>query len=435
MISTKREFMRRNETQKSIIHFRWSITLHLCLGWIGVFGQELIAPPEITPQCQSVVKNLLIDLWDRDLVSRGQAEQLYEKTDVKSRGIVLAYVANRLHHGQVREAIAAVQELLIRDTDFLDGLLVRAHLNLRIRDFDQASLDLRGAVRLLAGETFSDAQKEEALYRVGRMIGFLEGPVQHRTNRDLSRITIDEVNKVASPAQLQHFNRGLQEIADLHNQLAQATQGRFERELQAQERADAQIEQSLTVENNNLTQVVAGLAQQMAQVRDQGAQRESQLAAQMVPLEASLYSLEGRLSAARFEVFQLQSELILAQNAPFVCHITIAWIRDRLRLAELNLFSMQNSYAVAVSQINNINLQIQQASLQTQRQLQNLEQERRQATGRMNRNQRQLARIARGPEVAGGKREAMENRLVSLASYIQLPPTAIRQDLLDQFNQ
>jgi hypothetical protein len=401
-------------------------------GRCPIAGQELIEPPTLSPESQPTVKALLVDYWDKSPEIRTQAEQLYGQVPQWSREIVLAYVANRLHGGLVRDAISSLDQWLLQDPGCLDATLIRAHLNLRVRDFDQAILDLRKGVRLLHADQWSDRQREEAFYRIGRMVGFLEGPVQHRANRDLLTTMMQEVQQIAGPAQAAQFKQGLQEILELHRQNALATGERFERELEIQEKSDAQREQSLTQENDQLARVSDGIVQQISQVREQGNQRESQLAAQLGPLEANLYNLDARVSSARFEVLQLHSELVLAQNALIICPITIGWIRDRLRLAELNLFSLQNSYAVAVGQIRNVNLQIQQNSLQTSRHVQSLEVERKQAAGRMNRNQRELARIARGPEVPGGKREAMENRLVSLASYIQLSPAAIRQDLLDR---
>lgn len=395
-------------------------------------GQELIAPPDVSPDSKLVVKSLLVDFWDRTPDVRIRAEQSYSQVEQLSREIVLAYVANRLHAGLVRDAIETLDQWLLQEPACLDSILIRAHLNLRIRDFEQASLDLQKGVRLLNSDDWSEKQREESFYRIGRMVGFLEGPVQHRANRDLLNTMLQEVQQVASPAEAVQFKRGVQQILDLHQQNALATQDRFEKELEIQARSDAQREQSLTQENDQLSRWADGITQQVNQVREQGNQREAQLAAQLGPLESNLYNLDAQVASARMQVFQWHSELVMAQNAPIFCPITDAWIRDRLRLAELNLFSLQNSYNLAAGQVRNINLQIQQNALQTTRQLQGLEAERRQAAGRMTRNQRELARIARGPEIPGGKREGMENRLVSLASYIQLSPAAIRQELLDQ---
>lgn len=394
-------------------------------------GQELIDLTHFTRDSITEVKFFLTEVWSRDANARRRAEERFADLSEPARAIVLAYVANRLHDSQPREALAAMNRAIDRDPQFLDGLLIRAHLNLRLRNFDQALVDLRSAVRLSGSIELNDDLKEIMFYRIGRMIGFLEGPVSHRANQDLLNSLSNEVPNFANDQQIAEMKRGINEVLEIFAELIQQVDQRFEQELETQAQINVNLEQTLTQENQNLQQASALLTDQIDQVRNAAIQREAQLSAQFAPIESNLYSLERQMATARIDLSFLYTELAFAQTAPIICPITLQLLRDRIRLAELNLFSIRNSYAMASNQLAGLQAQLQQLQFQTQQQIQGLNQELRQASVRMNRNQRQLARIAGGPEIEPRKREAILNRSDALSTYVTLTPSAIRQDLLD----
>lgn len=399
------------------------------------WGQELIDLSHFTADSIPAVKNLLTELWSKELSARNQSNQTFAEMDRPSQATVLAFVANRLNDNQPREALAALDQSIHRDPQFLDGLLIRAHLNLRLRNFDQALVDLRSIVRLMDKVELNDVQKNAVFYRIGRMVGFLEGPVSHRVNQDLLNRLSNEIPNFAGNQQFLEIRKGVDEVLQIYAQMVEQVDQRFEVEIEAQARVNENLQQNLTEENQNLQQVLTAITDQMAQVRNEANQREAQLSAQFAPIEANLYNLERQMAAAQLDLSFLYTELAIAQSAPVICHITLRLLRDRIRVADLNLLSIRNSFAVATGQLNSLQVQIQQVQLQAQQQLQNLNREMKQASGKMNRNQRQLTRIAGGPAIDPQRREAILNRTNALSTYIQLTPSAIRQDLLDHISK
>lgn len=394
-------------------------------------GQELVDLAHFTQDSIPQVNLFLNELWSRDASARNRIEQAFADIANPSHATALAYVANRLHDNQPRVALSTLDRLINRDPQFLDGLLIRAHLNLRLRNFDQALIDLRSVVRLLSRVELTDEQKNQVFYRIGRMVGFLEGPVSHRANQDLLNSLSEEVTRFANDRQRLELHKGLGEVREIYVDLMKQIEQRFDEELETQARINVNLEQNLNQENQNLQQTLVLLNEQALQVRNEANQHEARLSAQFAPLETNLYSLERQMAAARVDLSFLYTELAIAQTAPVICHITLQLIRDRIRVAELNLLSIRNSYAMASGQLAGLQAQLQQLQFQTQQQVQGLNQEIRQASGRINRNQRQLARIAGGPEIDAQKREAILNRSNALSTYVTLTPSAIRQDLLD----
>ena len=68
-------------------------------------------------------------------------------------------------------------------------------------------------------------------------------------------------------------------------------------------------------------------------------------------------------------------------------------------------------------------------------QLREIDKEIRRVNGAKRRNQAKLGKLARGPELMGGKKEAMRNKQISLRTYDNLQLEVYRQDLLDQLSK
>lgn len=418
---------------------RFSVSFSVFLVTSSVFAgagsaQSLVAPPKIAPESVASMKTMLIQLWEPGKENRAQVEVLFQQAPVKNPELTLAYVANRLNDGRRKEALQALDRVTAEHPEFLDGWLVKAHLEVLIDQFESGLVGLRSAKRAFNEANTAQPQRSEFYQKTGELIGYLQGPVASRVDQKLLNSTIDQLILGATDQDIATFQAAAETIRNQFTDNIKSSQDRLATELQKQAAADAQLQTTLANQNQNLMQSEQSLRDRVNQLQTEFAQRESQLTSQLSPLQSSMIGLENQIQSLQLSLQYLYSDLAIAQNQPVVCQFTVRAILDQINRAEFSLYGLQSNYQSYLAQYQSVQSQIQSTRNQYQGQINETQRELKRISGTVARNNNKLGKIAGGPEISTGKKVVESNRITSLGSYLKLPTELIRQELLDQIN-
>jgi flagellar capping protein FliD len=433
------EFSREGRGSKMISMVpRVGVFLFLAVGWIPENGfsrqllaQQFLNPPKIDSSSVAPMKQLLVDFWQPGTANREQAEQLFASFQPVSNDLTLAYVANRLNDNRTREAGRILDAATSRDPKFLDGWLLKAYLDILSTDYGPALMSLRSAKNALNGTALDATAKLVFYRRTGELIGYLKGPVARRVDQNLLDATLEHLLTAANDEEIGLFNTAVAQIRDQFENRTETAQGRLEEEMQKQAAVDASLEASLTAQNQNLALTERSLRERVPQLQAELSQQESQLTSQLSPLESTVQTLNSQIRSLQWTLSLLYQDLALVQNGPVHDPFVVRAILDQIQRTEWSLYNLQVSQQSAATQYNSLQTQIQSVRATYQEQINQTQRELRRVSGTLTRNQSQLARIAAGPQVAAGKREAEESRVTSLSHYIKLPAVLLRQELLE----
>jgi hypothetical protein len=417
----------------------WASLFSIFFGFVFAINgtttaQTLIAPPKVSPDSVAAMKTMLIQMWAPGKENRHQVDALFANTQRKNPELTLAYVANRLHDGRPKDALLALDSATVEHPNFLDGWLLKAHLDVLVDEYDSGLVGLRSAKRAFDEGHATQAQRTEFYQRTGELIGYLQAPVAAGVDQKLLNSTIEQLINRASDPDIATFHAAAETVRDQFSQKVKASQDRLAAELQKQAAVDVQVQTTLANQNQNLMQSEQTLRERLGQLQAEFAQQESQLVSQLSPLQSSAIELENQIQSLQLSLQLLYSDLAIAQNQPLVCPITVRSILDQIQRIESNLFGLQTSHQSFIAQYESVQLQIQSVRNQYQGQISEIQRELKRISGTVARNNSKLGKIAAGPKISSGKKVVETNRVSALSSYIKLPADLLRQDLLDQIN-
>lgn len=415
----------------SRIAISWPLNLLLLFNVHAACRQEFIVPPKIDVASVSVLRQLLIDYWQPSTVNQAQVAQLIDFSKPVSRELIWAYLANRLNASRTADARKVLEAAMLNDSKFLDGWLLKSHLDMVGRDYSSSLMSLRSAKRALNDPNATASGRTMFYHRAGELIGYLQGPVAHRVDQNLLQSAVENILEGCSDEERNTFQAAVAQVQNQYQQIVGAAEGRLDDDLQKQANVDAALQVTLANQNQSLAQTEQTLRMRSQQLQTELAQQESQLTSQLSPLHSSINSLESQIRSLQWTLSFLYQDLAQAQNTQHVHPFTIRSIVDQIQRAELSLFSLQSSHQSAIAEYNTVQAQLQATRSNYQNQINETQRELKRVSGTVARNQSQLVRLAAGPEVAAGKREAEESRITSLSRYLKVSPDLMRQELLE----
>lgn len=393
---------------------------------------QLIVEPKLTPTESAPIKQMLVTHWPRELENKAAAKANFKSLSEPSSPITLAYALNRMQHNDNRAALAVVEMLTLRDRANLDAWLLAGYLNILIDNFDRGLIDLQTVKKRLNEDGFlAESQRIETYQWMGRLVGYLQGPVVGKLNPDTLTKTVAAIIKDTAPVELAAFHEQRELILQRYEDSVKTQNQKSQKELADQANKDAQLDATLTNQNQQLATTALQLQQQITQLQSEGSQRIADLTSQASPIESSLASLQTQISSVQFDLQLLYNDLFAAQNVPPGFRPNTWFLQDQIRNAEFTLFSLQGNANAAINQLSGLQAQVAQTRNSYNNQIALLQQQSRTVNGTLLRNQKKQLDIAGGPELADGKKQAITSRLTALSSYVELPVEAYRQQMLD----
>lgn len=390
-------------------------------------------PTNIGPSDAIAIEQLLGQQWER--LSEGAANT-FASNQPAGEALLVAYILNRLNHGQADEARAIAEQLNQRYPDNLDGWLLNAWTNTLVDNFDSALVNMRSLKQRFDQQTDLSLANQKKLYqRLGKLIGYLQGPVSTTVNEELRDDTIAKLSAGIDAAVLQTFDNSRKEVLEQFSALQELQAEKTAEELEKVKIADANEAKLLAQQNEELEKSRERLGPERARIEQLANEQVYALQEQGQNLQQELNRISAQISGVENDLQLMYFDLNFILNQPPRFRPTTFFLENNIRSAQFSLIGLRNNGAQVSSQLAGVQQQIAGVRNAASQQLANLDRTAKKLENSRRRNMNKLAKIAQGPEIASGRKSAMKNRAVSLRTYDDLPLVLYRQQMLDQLSQ
>ncbi len=395
----------------------------------------------LQPQIKSIVEGLLVKYWPTSKSNRTESEHVFEDAST-NRKVLQAYTLNRMQHNRNTQAQSAARELTRQFPDDIDGWVLLVWLDAVTDNFDRALIGMTSLKQALSNaNTVIDADYERmVLQRLGRLIGYMQGPANSAINPDTLQHAIEKVTNGLSAAQLKTFNQEREKVLTTYESRLQE-RGTKEKEETEKAVAAAQAEaQQLKDQNQQIDLEQSRILPRIDALRQESAQQVTNLGSQLSPLQATGSSIASQLNAVRSDLQILGYDILLVQNAlyndPHNYYLTqqLAYLVNQARIREFDMARMNNDLASIDAQISNINAQIAQTQNLYDGQIAVLAEEIKLGERTKRRNLKKLAQLSQGPKVISAKLNSIDVRTDALTTYDPFPVELYRDRFLKQIN-
>jgi len=397
-------------------------------------GFQLLSPPSspLDEATSAAVRTLMTTQWERNPTHEVQSKQTFEGASIKNSTLLVAYATNRLKQNKTRESKMIAEELTNRYPDNLDGWMLKIWLNTLEDNFDIALISMRSFKKKIdTAKNLPDTTKILIYKRLGRLIGYMQGPVADRVNKDVLDGTILAVADGVAPHVLKSFNENRDQVLKKYDDLLRTQTNKTQIELAKVQAENEQERIALERENQLLEQAESQLIPEKERIRRAASQQVSSLEQQGSSIQQRLNAISSDVQAAQLNLQFMYADLAVLTRPRTRQYVSSYGLRNEILNVEFALSSLNNEWVGLSNQLNGIGIQIAQARNSARQQLDQIQKEINRVNGAKRRNLGKLARIARGPVLADGKRSSMKNRATSLVTYDELSEELYRQQILD----
>lgn len=393
---------------------------------------QLIQTPTLPTEEGKLVKFWLDDVWDKGLEANEKSVQVFEAAAPKDAYVNLAYAVNRLQHNRSSESLAAAQAAKAKDSDNLDAIVFTIWLEMLRDDFDVALIEMQTFADAVQRSTLAPDKLDVAYRRMGRLLGYLQGPVAGQCNPDILARTIERLNEGLNHRQKKIVSDQSDAVILKYEQLLRDLSQEVQDSIKKNQASNEVSKEALEKQNNVLAAQTDQIQQQRDAIELEGEQKISAAAQQLPALEAELQNVIAQMDSIRSQIAYTQSALYYGPNNPHGSILAFDYNRFALQQNYLvlnNLRANANSIANAIAIEQNRVNQIRNAY---NAELRKLNKDIKKSANLQRRNTNKLVKIAAGPEPDAGKVAALNNRTSALSIYDPLPLEQYRADFLRQ---
>ena len=311
--------------------------------------------------------------------------------------------------------------------------MLKAWLNALEDNFENSLVSIRSLnQRLIATADLSVEIKSSIYSRLGRLIGYLEGPVAHRVNQNLLLTTTQFITNTAPQNHLKEFNSSRTEVQEKYTEIKKDQAQKKNEELAKVAQRDQKIEQILNRENESLSDSEQKLSEEIERVRQDANARISTLEGQGSQIEQEQLATSIEIQQRENRLLYLYEQLAILNLGP----VSQFWTYDprvEIRSLEFQISQKRNDWNGYSFRLRSISDEISRLQFAAQQRTGSLTRDLKKLNGTRRRNLGKLARIASGPQIADGKKNAMKIRVTSLITYDEISEELYRQQILDQF--
>lgn len=412
----------------------------LCqLTFVSIYANsQILSPPSpaLDRTTSIPIRTLLTEQWERDPRIALASKRTFEAANSHSGALLVAYTVNRLRHNRTDDAKLAVRELTDRHPGNLDGWVFKMWLNTLTDDFDAALVNMRSLKKQIDKHKNLPPSTQQTIFkRVGRLIGYMQGPVANRINDELLNDTIGVISNGLTPELLKLFNVNRLQVLQDYDDLVKVQSQQSQVELAKVKIANDAEAVALEREVQLLEKTESQLLPERQRIRDDGSKQISAIERQGQSVEQQRNQISSDILATELDLRYLYQDLFLAQQQPPRFRVSTFNLQNQIRNAEFALNSLRANGVQSNNQLNSLQSQLINARNGTNNRLRAIDKEIKRVNGAKRRNLGKLARIAKGPKVADGKRESWRSRAAALRTYDELSLELYRQDILDQLTK
>ena len=380
------------------------------------------------------VKQLLETYWERGLENNKASAACFsraQQSHPNHESVLLAYVANRMQHRVNRDALQMARVLNRLHPTNLDGWLMRVWLEALTDNYNQSLVAMIQMQRQIKQQQVDPAIANGLYSRLGRLIGYMQGPVQGKVTPDTLQTALRSLAVGMDQAQLDLFNLEREKVLNRFEGLSQTHARKIADDRDDQLKADQIEAANLERRNMDLRQQADQVAPRIDQVRNERDREIAALRSQVPPVESQLESTEADLRAVRFDL-QLMYDDLFRLQARNPHHPHIPYLVNQIRNAEWSLSGLTATGRDLSARLSGLYLQLEQVRAGFDARLARLNNEIEMLDRQRRKNNRRLGELARGPRVAAGKIDALKERVEALTTYDPFPFELVRLELADK---
>lgn len=401
-----------------------AVVLHASI----VQGQLLSPPSKVSNDAKVAIDQMLNSEWSRPGADRTMST--FAKAPKNEAAVLLSFALNRFAFESKTTALETTEEVNQRFPENLDAWMLTLWYQALINKYD-VSLTSIGRLQQKVEQQpdLSDEMKKVIYRRLGKLIGYFEGPVRPSVNEDLLMATTNKLSAALSPGLLKLFNESRASVKAKFEELKQN-----HNEIEKVELAKAQIHTDeemlrLEQEGERLEQTESQLAPQRDTIAEEA--------------DAAIASLNQQASFARAQLndanavaFSIERDLAFVyaewnRNHEVDYHGNDFFLSTRIRELEFSLAQARNSAIASSNQLAAIRNEIVRTRRGFAARIGQVNSQIKSAKKAINRNMGRMKRLSKGPKIPDGKKSARKSRRVSLRTYDDISLDLLKQQMLD----
>jgi len=394
----------------------------------SIANGQLIQSPTLPDEEGKLVKFWLDDAWDKGIDNNEKSVDVYKAAAPQDSAVNLAYAVNRFQHNRASESLSAAEFAKAADPKNLDAIVFLVWLKMLRDDFDVGLIEMQFFADTVQ-KTKIDRDKLDVAYRrMGRLLGYLQGPVAGQCNPDILARTIERLNEGLDDRQKKILTDQSDAVIAKYEQLLRDLSRKVHESIVKNEASDKASKIALEKQNDALKAQTDQIQRQREALEIEGQQKVSAVAQQLPALEAQLQNAIFEIDSVRSQIAYHQSALYYGINNP----------QGSLLANNFNRFQLQQNYLLLNGLRSNANvianaIAVEQNKINRIRSAYNVELQRlnkniKKTSNLQRRNSNKLMKIAAGPEPDAGKVKALNNRTSALSIYDPLPLEQYRAD-------
>ena len=268
--------------------------------------------------------------------------------------------------------------------------------------------------------------------RMGRIVGYLEGPVRASVSIDVLEQATEDLLANLSPEQTKTFEENRSKVQMTFRDVVSNNEDRKKSEEEKVQQANEVELQNLANREVDIDNSLSQIGPQLTALQGEATRQISLAEQQVLPIQSRLGQIQSNINRDEAALAALTNDLFFYQNN-YPNSLNISLILNSMRGVRFNL---SNLYAQArTEQANLLVVQNQVLALRRQfdRQLSAMQKQIKDLEREKSRNRKRQAKLKTGPKIAKGKLSAYDNREKSVKTYMQYPLEFLRQDLIKKY--
>ncbi len=424
---------------KSVIcHWSSTLSVWVVLATLSIHSTseqfangQLIEPIAIPASEQQRVKFWLDQTWEKNLNNRTQSVELYKLVPVESPTVFLAYAMNRFRHNRVREAGDALDAALSIAPNNLDARLLSIWVKTVRDQYDSAMTSIAAFAKTIQTRDLPPAKLDNTYRRIGRLLGYLQGPVGDQVNQEILREAIGELSVGLAQRHQELIRQEINAVITDYEERLKHLGQKVDQSVKEKDVAKEADRKLINQQNTLLQSQDQKIQDQQTKVRDEGQLKIDQAIAKIQPLQSELASLESEIQFARQNTRALQTALFFHQNDPNGSLLQCDVLRYQIQDSFFRLNNLGRRADAVAFDLNRGANEVARIRNQYGGELSQLERDLKDSGKQQRRNSKRLAKLAKPTKPNNKKVALLNNRITALNSYDQLPLELYRADLLN----
>jgi hypothetical protein len=393
----------------------------------------------------TLAKRLLIEGWERTPSSRNDSQSWFDQGTPELQNSVVvrwAYALNRMHHRKYRDAIPLVDAIALAEPNNWDVVYAQIWLAAFSDEFDRALILMRQLKQQMdASPNLDPAQRTENYFRMGRMIGYMQGPQARKVAQPALDQALTLLQDGAGDEPWKAFTEQRDAVIRQYEQLMAERQEKHDTTLESmirQRAVDLESQTNLSDEMERQTQQAQSardktVAEGQAKV-DELRQTLDALTAEWNRQQAEIATLRYDIGALWFTIQQIDDALRFEKDPVIRAQLIqerayyLALVRDR----EYLLTNMRATAGGVFSEMAAASVQYDETRGVYQSQVNELDQTIASAQEHRSRAQRKIRNLQAEPKVSNTLVASIDAQADALSSYDPFPAELLKLRLLDQ---